>query len=66
MTELPTVLTVDEMAAVLRVGRTSIYEAIKRGEIRACRIGRTVRVARHECERLLGLSEVESGLEAQR
>jgi excisionase family DNA binding protein len=55
--EWPAVLTVEELAEVLRISRSAAYEAIQRGDVRAVRIGRTIRVARHECERLLGLSE---------
>lgn len=45
-TESP-VMTVDELAALLRVNRKSVYEAIARGEIPGIRrIGRTVRASR--------------------
>lgn len=41
------VLTVDELAALLRVNRKSVYEAIACGEIPGVRrIGRTFRVSR--------------------
>jgi excisionase family DNA binding protein len=41
------VMTVDELAALLRVNRKSVYEAIARGEIPGIRrIGRTVRASR--------------------
>ncbi len=41
------VMTVDELAALLRVNRKSVYEAIQRGEIPGIRrIGRTVRASR--------------------
>jgi excisionase family DNA binding protein len=40
-------MTVDELAALLRVNRKSVYEAIARGEIPGIRrIGRTVRASR--------------------
>jgi excisionase family DNA binding protein len=41
---LPEVLTVREAAAILRVGRNQLYQAVARGEIRAVRIGRTIRI----------------------
>ena len=41
---LPEVLTVREVAAVLRIGRNQLYEAVARGEVRAVRIGRTIRI----------------------
>ena len=37
-------LTVKEVAAILRVGRNQLYQAVARGEIRAVRIGRTIRI----------------------
>jgi len=44
--DLPAVLTADEAADVLRVSRWAVYEAIKRGELRAVRLGRCLRVPR--------------------
>ncbi|MBI3129507.1 MAG: helix-turn-helix domain-containing protein [Candidatus Tectomicrobia bacterium] len=45
--DLPAVLTVDELAEFLRVGRDTVYQAIAKGEIPgACRIGRTIRISR--------------------
>ena len=41
---LPEVLTAREAAAILRVGRNQLYEAVARGEIPAVRIGRTIRI----------------------
>jgi excisionase family DNA binding protein len=37
-------LTVKEAAAILRVGRNQLYQAVGRGEVRAVRIGRTIRI----------------------
>jgi excisionase family DNA binding protein len=41
---LPEVLKVREAAAILRIGRNQLYEAVARGELRAVRIGRTIRI----------------------
>jgi excisionase family DNA binding protein len=41
---LPEVLTVREAAAVLRIGRNQLYEAVARGDLRALRIGRSIRI----------------------
>lgn len=49
--------TVREAAAVLGVGRTTLAEAIARGEVRALRIGRRVVVPETELERLLAGAE---------
>jgi excisionase family DNA binding protein len=41
---LPEVLTVREAAAILRVGRNQLYQAVGRGEVGAVRIGRSIRI----------------------
>jgi len=41
---LPEMLTVKEVAAILRVGRNQLYQAVARGEVRAVRMGRTIRI----------------------
>jgi excisionase family DNA binding protein len=51
MTE-PLVLTVEEAARLLRIGRGSAYEAVRAGDIPSVRIGRRVLVPR---EALLSL-----------
>lgn len=43
---LPIVLTVQEAATVLRVGRNQAYEMVRRGEIAAVRCGSSWRVPR--------------------
>jgi excisionase family DNA binding protein len=47
------VLTVDEVAALLRISRGSAYEAVKRGEIPTIRIGRRLLVPAAALERML-------------
>jgi excisionase family DNA binding protein len=54
MTELPLVLTVEEAACALRIGRGAAYEAVRQGAIPAVRIGRSLRVPRHALLALLG------------
>jgi excisionase family DNA binding protein len=44
MATLPEVLTVREAAAILRVGRNQLYQAVARGEVGAVRIGRSIRI----------------------
>ena len=41
---LPEVLTAREAAAILRIGRNQLYQAIARGELAAVRIGRSIRI----------------------
>lgn len=44
---LPLVLTVDELAVVLRIDRKTVYSAIQRGEIPGVRhVGAVIRISR--------------------
>lgn len=45
-TEPGDVLTVEEGAVLLRIGRNALYDAIGRGEIPHGRIGKTIRLSR--------------------
>lgn len=47
------VLTVEEGAAYLRIGRNQLYEAIGRGEVPHMRIGRSIRLLRSAIRRCL-------------
>lgn len=51
--ELPDLLTVDEAAAFLRIGRNAAYQAVQRGDLYAIRLGRSWRVPRASLERLV-------------
>ena len=44
-------LTPEEAATVLRVGRTTVYALMKTGELRPIHIGRSCRLSRAELER---------------
>lgn len=44
----PNVMTVLEVAAFLRIGRTTAYGLIKSGEIPSVKIGRQIRVFRDD------------------
>ena len=50
---MPEVLTVREAAAILRVGRNQLYQAVARGQLGAIRIGRSIRIPRHALLALL-------------
>ena len=50
---LPEVLTAREAAAILRVGRNQLYQAVERGELGAVRIGRSIRIPRQALLALL-------------
>ena len=47
----PLLLTPEEAAELLRVGRTTIYTLMKAGELRPVHIGRSCRLPRAELER---------------
>jgi excisionase family DNA binding protein len=44
--DLPLLLTVDETASVLRIGRNAAYAAVSEGVVPAIRIGRRIRIPR--------------------
>ena len=54
-TSMPAVLTVEEAAGILRIGRSAAYAAVKSGDIPAIKVGRSLRVPRHKLESLLGV-----------
>lgn len=51
--DLPLVLTVDEVAAALRVAKWAIYDMVKRGDLHAVHVGRNLRIPRAELGRFL-------------
>lgn len=55
LAELPAVLTVEEAAAVLRIGRSAAYASVRAGDIPSIRVGRSIRISRFALEQLLGL-----------
>lgn len=48
-----TILTIDEVASILRISRQSAYEAARRGEIPTLKIGRRILVPRVALDRLI-------------
>lgn len=44
---LPLLLTVGEMAQVLRIGRNPAYQLVKDGSIQSIRVGRSIRIPRN-------------------
>ncbi len=56
----PLLLTPEEAARVLRVGRTTIYALMKAGELRPIHIGRSCRLPRAELERYVRSLETSS------
>lgn len=61
LADLPLVLEPAEAAELLRISKWHLYESAKRGEIRALRLGRALRIPRAEIARLLGLEDSDAG-----
>jgi excisionase family DNA binding protein len=57
---LPTTLTVEQAAKLLRISRGLAYEAARRGEIPTIRLGRRVLVPRAKLLALLGEQDTPS------
>ncbi len=57
LADLPELLTVDEVAALYRVSRTSAYDAVRAGDIPSVKIGRRVRVPKAALLRALGVEQ---------
>ncbi len=53
-------LTPEEAAKVLRVGRTTVYALMKSGELRPVHIGRSCRISRAEVDRYVRRLEASS------
>ena len=47
-------LTVEEAASLLRIGRNTCYELVRQGRVPSVRLGRLIRVPRHALVNWLG------------
>lgn len=56
--ELPAVITVDEFAALVRIGRGSAYEAVRRGEFPSIRVGKRILIPTAKLLQQLGAADV--------
>ena len=45
--DLPLLLTIDDVCAVLRIGRNATYELLHSGQLKSVRIGKQYRIPRH-------------------
>jgi excisionase family DNA binding protein len=61
MIDLPPVLTMEDVAQYLRIGRTAAYELARRPDFPAVRIGRYIRVNRDAFLRWFGHPEYQDG-----
>ncbi len=46
-------LTLDEAAELLSLGRSTLYKLMRAGEMRAIRVGRSIRIPRGEVKKLI-------------
>ncbi len=51
--DYPDILTADETAELLRVGRDTVFDDVRRGRIPAARIGRKIRISKMAIMRIL-------------
>lgn len=58
--KLSRLLTVAEVATVMRVSRMTVYRLIRRGQLKAIRVGRNYRVREDDLSQYLESSAVES------
>lgn len=43
---IPLLLTVHDLASLLRIGRNAAYQLVKDGSVRSIRVGRSIRIPR--------------------
>lgn len=51
---LPLVLSVEQLAVVLQVGRNTAYELVRSGSIKSIRVGHQIRVPKKAIQSFLG------------
>ena len=56
--DLPITLTVDELAAVLKIGRNTAYELVRSGQIISFTVGRQIRISKSALLAYMGLDGV--------
>ena len=54
---LPLLLTVGEMASVLRIGRNSAYQLVKDGNLQSIHVGRSIRIPRNALIQFMGRTQ---------
>ena len=57
----PNFLTVDEVAAQMRVSKMTVYRLVHAGDLEAVRVGRSFRVPEKAVEEYLGRSYFQAG-----
>jgi len=52
---LPVMLRVEDVMALLDLGRTSVYEQVRTGSIPSIKLGRAIRIPKHRLAEMIGL-----------
>ena len=55
-------LTLDDVAAFLRVSKTSVYRLVERRQLPFCRVGRSLRFTQEDLDAYLGARHVRSAV----
>ena len=53
--ELPLNLTVEDLMPILGIGRSAAYELARSERIKTIRVGRKIRIAKHELLQFMGI-----------
>ena len=56
-TEIPAILTVQQLSEFLRIGLTQAYNLVRSDQLAVLRIGNTIRIPRHSLLRYLDVDE---------
>ena len=56
-TEIPAILTVQQLSEFLHIGLTQAYNLARSDQLDVLRIGNTIRIPRHSLLRYLGIDE---------
>lgn len=54
ISEMPITLRVEELMAILHVGRNTAYELVRSGKIRSIKVGRQLRIPRDAVAEFIG------------
>lgn len=54
--EIPLILTVEDLMPILCIGRGAAYELARSERIKTIRVGRKIRIAKHELLNFMGIS----------
>ena len=54
--EIPLILTVEDLMPILGIGRGAAYELARSERIKTIRVGRKIRIAKHELLAFTGIS----------